>query len=548
MSRFPLNLVPSVTRPRTLLAATIAFVLVTCAARLSVAQDQATIDRLVQLNKKAMDDYDTADFDSAKKSLLDAEKSGKRAGLENHPVMARTYIHLGAVYLLGFKDKAKAQHYFEKALDIQGDIKLDRNLTSGTVKDAFAAVVAKRGGGGGDTGGGDDATPPPSGKKNRRAEPDAPPAAEAETEAGADNRRRRGGDSDEEPDLPSKIVALDCPYPSDIAPGKKLTLRCAAADNLGIANVNLFYKGYQMEDYESIAMEKSSKGWWQAVVPRKSVDGKSLQFYFEGVDATDNPVVSNGRAESPNVMLIAAKGGGKIKKRREEEDPLAEDISIEDRKYGNRRFYVGLGVGTGAVLPFSGKPEALVESYDMQGVKPTVAGLGWAGLLHVAPVIGIQFNPNVGLALEGRDQYIKRPAGVSSTVAASGAHSILLKLLFYTRQARSRFFFGGGGGGGEGIREIVTVQQPMKSAFQDTVRIGPILIVGSGGYIYEASKALSVVVQANAYFGLPNSGLAAEVNFGMQFNMGDSSGRAEAAAKARRESLSGSVEDDDEPQ
>jgi len=545
MSRFPSNVIPSVTRRKSVVAAAVAFVLVTCVARLSVAQDQATIDRLVQLNKKAMDDYDTADFDAAKKSLLDAEKGGKRAGLENHPVMARTYIHLGAVYLLGFKDKAKAQHYFEKALDIQADIKLDRNLTSATVKDAFAAVVAKRGGDAGGAAADDGAAA--SGKKNRRAEAEPPPATEAETESGAEPRRRRGGDSDEEPELPSKIVALDCPYPSDIAPGKKLTLRCAAADNLGIANVNLYYKGYQMDDYESLAMEKSAKGWWQAVVPKKSVDGKSLQFYFEGVDASDKPVVSNGRAESPNVMLIAAKGGGKMKKRREEEDPLAEDVSIEDRKFGNRRFYFGIGVGTGGLLPFGGKPEALVESYMMQDQKPTVNGVGWAGWFHLAPVIGIQFNPNVGLSLEGRDQYIKRPAGVSSTVAASGAHSVLLKLLFYTHQARSRFFFGGGGGGGEGIREIVQVQQPGRSVFQDTVRIGPILIVGTGGYIYEASKSFSLVAQTNLYVGLPKAGLAAEVNLGVQFNMGDSSGRAEAAAKARRESLSGSVEDDDEP-
>lgn len=545
MSRFPLNLVPSVTRRRNLFAATIAFVLVMGAARLSVAQDQATIDKLVQLNKKAMDDYDTADFDAAKKSLLDAEKGGKRAGLENHPVMARTYIHLGAVYLLGFKDKAKAQHYFEKALDIQGDIKLDRNLTSGTVKDAFAAVVAKRGGDAG--GGAGDAAAPSGGKKSRRAEPDAPPATEAETESGAEPRRRRGGDSDEEPDLPAKIVALDCPYPSDIAPGKKLTLRCAGADSLGISNVNLYYKGYQMEDYESLAMEKSPKGWWQIVVPKKSVDGKSLQFYFEGIDATDNPVVSNGRAESPNVMLIASKAGGKMKKRREEEDPLAEDISIEDRKFGNRRFYFGLSVGTGGVLPFGGKPEALVNSYMDQTHSPTVGGVGWAGWFHVAPVIGIQFNPSVGLSIEGRDQYIKRPAGVSSTVAASGAHSVLLKLLFYSRQARSRFFFGGGGGGGEGIREIVQVQQPNQSPFQDTVRIGPILIVGTAGYIYEASRSMSLVAQTNFYVGLPKSGMAAELNLGVQFNTGDSSGRAEAAAKARRESLSGSVEDDDDP-
>jgi hypothetical protein len=541
MSRFPLNLVP--TRP--VLAAAIAFALVTCAARFSLAQDQATIDKLVQLNKKAMDDYDTADFDAAKKSLLDAEKLGKRAGLETHPVMARTYIHLGAVYLLGYKDKAKAQHYFEKALDIQGDIKLDRNLTSGTVRDAFAAVVARRGGGGDGGGAPDDAAS--SGKKNRRAEPEPPPATEAETESGAAPSRRGGGDSAAEPDLPSKIVALDCPYPSDTVPGKQLTLRCAAADNLGIANVNLYYKGYQMEDYESIAMEKSPKGWWQAVVPKKSVDGKSLQFYFEGVDASDKPVVSNGRAESPNVMLIASKTGGAVKRRREEEDPLAEDVSIEDRKYGNRRFYIGIGLGTGVVLPFSGKPEALVNSYADQTHSPSVPGIGWAGLLHAAPVIGIQFNPNVGLALEGRNQYILRPNGVSSTVAASGANSVLLKLLFYTHQQRARFFFGGGGGGGEGIREIVMVKQPGRSSFQDTVRIGPILVTGTAGFIYEIAHAVSWTAQINLYAGFPKAGLSADLNTGVQFNFGDSSGRREAAAKARKESLSGSVEDDDEP-
>jgi hypothetical protein len=303
-----------------------------------------------------------------------------------------------------------------------------------------------------------------------------------------------------------------------------------------------------MDDFESLAMEKSPKGWWQAVVPKKNVDGKSLQFYFEGVDATDNPVVSNGRAESPNVMLIASKAGGKIKKRREEEDPLAEDIDREGRKFGNRRYYVGLGVGTGVVLPFAGKPEALVQSYTDMSHAPAVNGPGWAGLLHAAPVIGIQFNPNVGLSLEGRDQYILRPAGTSAAVAASGAHSVLLKLLFYTHQQRSRFFFGGGAGGGEGIREIVKVPQPGQTAFQDTVRIGPFLVTGTAGYIYEVSQGFSFVAMLNAYLGLPKSGISGDLNLGVQFNFGDSSGRKEAAAKARKESLSGSVEDDDEPQ
>src|SRR3954469_7052073 len=128
--------------------AVVAFLVVTGVARWSAAQDPGVIDKLVQLNKKAMDDFDTADFDAAKKSLLDAEKLGKRAGLESHPVMARTYIHLGAVYLAGYKDKQKSQHYFEKALDIQSDIKLDKNMTSQSLRDAFAAVAAKRSSGG----------------------------------------------------------------------------------------------------------------------------------------------------------------------------------------------------------------------------------------------------------------------------------------------------------------------------------------------------------------------------------------------------------------
>jgi len=536
--------------------AVVAFVLVAGTARLASAQDAATIDKLVQLNKKAMDDFDTADFDAAKKSLLDAEKLGKRAGLESHPVMARTYIHLGAVYLAGYKDKQKSQHYFEKALDIQSDIKLDKNMTSQSLRDAFAAVVAKRGSGGAG-GAPDDGMPDAGGaRKARRAEAAeagaAPPEAESETESGGPKRRRGAGareDSGADPDLPRKIVALDCPYPSDTAPGKKLVLRCAAAASLGVANVNLFYKGFEMQNYDSLPMEKSPKGWWRAEIPKNHVDGKSIQFYFEGVDASDAPVVSNGRAESPNVMLIVNKTLPQPKKRREEEDPLADDTDLIGRRFGNRRFWIGLGLGTGGVLPINGKPEALVNGYDDQGHSPAVPGIGWAGLMHAAPTIGFAFSPNWALALEGRDQYILRPKGVSQSVSASGAHAVVLRLLHYTKQSRARFFYGIGGGGGEGIREIVKVQNsdPSKSAFQDTVLVGPFLATAAGGFIYEISTRISWIAQLNFYVGMTKLGLALDLNTGVQVNFGDSSGRAEAARKAAQESVSGSIEDEDEP-
>ena len=356
--------------------------LFTVLARSAFAQDQATIDKLVQLNKKAMDDYDTADFDTAKKSLLDAEKIGKRAGLESHPVMARTYIHLGALYLTGYKDKQKAQHYFGKALDIQPDIKLDRNLTSASVRDLFATVQSQKAGSSEE-----ETAPPPVSPRRGRArpevapeEPQAAPAARRRREPAQEESAPVTAAGDVEPDLPETVTALDCPYPDDAPPGKKVTLRCVAADSLGVAKVALFYKAYQMSDYENVVMTKSEKGWWQATIPKKRVNGTSIQFYFEGMNASDKPVVSNGRAESPNVMLIVERAN-KVKQRtsEEEENPLDEKIGSGpklllgnydksrigvDARYGNRRFWIGLGVGSGVVYAINGVPEATVNGTE----------------------------------------------------------------------------------------------------------------------------------------------------------------------------------------
>ena len=96
----------------------------------AAAQEQAAIDKLVQMNKKALDDYDTLEWDTAKKTLLDALVAGKKAGLENHPVMARTYVHLGAVYITGFKNRDKAIQSFIRALEIDPGIQLSKGIAT----------------------------------------------------------------------------------------------------------------------------------------------------------------------------------------------------------------------------------------------------------------------------------------------------------------------------------------------------------------------------------------------------------------------------------
>src|SRR6478609_2373060 len=153
---------PRLGRSSFAVASAIAFAITVFAGR-AAAQEQAAIDKLVQMNKKALDDYDTLEWDSAKKTLLDALVAGKKAGLENHPVMARTYVHLGAVYITGFKNRDKAIQSFSRALEIDPAIQLSKGIATSEVNEAFSE--AKRQGGGGNAGGGGESAPPPAKRK-----------------------------------------------------------------------------------------------------------------------------------------------------------------------------------------------------------------------------------------------------------------------------------------------------------------------------------------------------------------------------------------------
>ena len=94
--------------------------------------NQALVDKIVQMNKRALDDYDTLEWDSAKRTLLEALVAGKKAGLDNHPVMARTYVHLGCVYVTGVKDRQKGVQSFIRALEIDPSVRIERTMTDPT--------------------------------------------------------------------------------------------------------------------------------------------------------------------------------------------------------------------------------------------------------------------------------------------------------------------------------------------------------------------------------------------------------------------------------
>src|SRR3954462_8695553 len=106
--------------------------------------DPAVLDNIVNLNRKALDEYQNLNFDEARKLLKNALDTAKEAGLESHPATARPYVHLGVVVFAGFKQKDEGIKFFGKAVEIQPDIKLDRSLAPPEIQEVFDAAAVAR--------------------------------------------------------------------------------------------------------------------------------------------------------------------------------------------------------------------------------------------------------------------------------------------------------------------------------------------------------------------------------------------------------------------
>jgi hypothetical protein len=515
----------------------------------ALAQDQAAIEKLVQMNKKALDDYDTLEWESAKKTLLDALMAGKKAGLDNHPVMARTYVHLGAVYITGFRNRDKAIQSFSRALEIDPAIQLSRGIATQEVNDAFSEAKRARGGGGTGTGG---EQPPPPPKKNGRKgpvmesdeKPASPPPPKKKQPSTLSTSEE---DEEEERDLPVKFkAALDCPNQDEAIIDRPAVLRCAVSPNLpvSVAKMYLMYLEPKKEKYTELQMTKTPKGWWKGKIPKKTVTGTSVSYYFEGRDASGKPVVRNGEESSPNHLLVMEEAAYiKLKERefgKDVENPLdvktgevgenllghrREDIGT-NVNFGNRKWWIGLGAGTGFGYAKGKGLEAVNRSTDAfhNLAAEFVPGGAFAGLLHLAPEVGYQISPNVAISVEGRFQYIPQPAQYSR-FAATGALSGLVKIMRYTKQAQIRFFGTAIAGGGEGFRFTVYPVDPglhpelsQVQDFKDTVLGGPIIAGAGVGMYYEATKRMAVVLEAHGLAGFPTFSFVADGNLALQIN------------------------------
>lgn len=84
-----------------------------------------------------------------------------------------------------------------------------------------------------------------------------------------------------------------------------LFVHCAVEASLKPAVVALYYRPWGALHFDSVAMERSKKGWYVATVPGSKLANKKLQYYVEARDGHDRVLVAAGKATSPNLAVLS---------------------------------------------------------------------------------------------------------------------------------------------------------------------------------------------------------------------------------------------------
>jgi colicin import membrane protein len=124
----------------------------------------------------------------------------------------------------------------------------------------------------------------------------------------AENKKRQEREQRERqfagPELPAhQREALTCAIPDDAPLRTDLFVHCVARANVKAKSIVFYYRAGSAH-YYSVPMERTTKGWYAAIVPGVRVVGKVLQYYAEALDGREAVVANNGKENSPNILSL----------------------------------------------------------------------------------------------------------------------------------------------------------------------------------------------------------------------------------------------------
>ena len=393
----------SSTISRVVLAALLALVVFRAGAPAWAQTD--VVKSVERLNRKAMEDYDNLEFESARSTLQSALGKLREAGLDETPTAARTYLNLGMLYFTADKDDNRAENQFLEALKIDPAVELDPERATPELQELFAtaqkkvARSAKR-------------APPPA----RRPAPKPEPPPEDEPDPSEKAPALDGGGWP-----PHRPIAHGLEHDSvdEAKAGEDIAIRVRMGADVQATRVFLLYRSGGQEEYVEVPMQRGRGTEWVGTIPGDGLGGRTCQYYLEARDAKGRAAVSSGSAISPYIITLT--GGERAKERsplrEEDEHPLEKErrmIELQrraqakardaDRGYG--RLFANLMIGTGIGVQMAGNQYEVAYQFhgDVQRFLPlSVSSSGTAtSPLHGALELGVNLDRHLALSVIAR--------------------------------------------------------------------------------------------------------------------------------------------------
>ena len=506
-----------------------------------VARAQATADdavaKITQLNRDAVTAYQAKKYEDARKILKQALDLADASSLEQHPITARTHIHMGIVIITGFKQRDLGIKQFKKAIEIQAGINLTKTLVTPELADAFAEAK-------GGTGVAPAATPaasgpaaPPVGSAATQpgapaaspapaagppaaspAAPPAPPAASPATEnPTAPETPPAETPPAEEPEVPSTGLVHE-----PVTEGKRgsaISITVGVEASLKFDKMVLAYRPAGASEFMGREMKEVAEGRYGAEIPTTATLGVEVAYYVEAEDGDGNPVAAVGSVDKPLLIKLAGAHAA-VRKSDEGEE--------EEEEGPDHRYFAALLAGSG----FGWATGVGDTNHD---VMITPAGIAPASLFQLAPELGYWWSSSLMVSLQLRYQHISGTTdvfvGTKDYHAANYAFAVLGKATWKFGEDKLHPFFSLAAGGGQ-IRHVVTLKNVKlvngvtqcgtsskmnNETCVDTIAAGPVLVGPGGGLFYDLTDSLSLVVEADSVIGITNFTFNVDINAGVSY-------------------------------